>query len=139
MYVEAVYEGAAYVVVAVSPTQPCEDCPVSEPLSVGGGPDCGRAGRSRFTMNSTTTRAMIASGHGNPNPPHESPISSSAASTPTTIRTVLRVDGLVLIAASSEPSSGMISHAAPYRSSPAPPKKTSTTKSTRRRVGSMLR
>jgi hypothetical protein len=96
-------------------------------------------GFSLFMRMTKTIRAMTASGHGNQKPPQLSPTRSSAAITAATISTALRVLGLVLTAAWSCPSSGTNSHAAPYSTKPAPPKKQSTTKTTRRMVGSMLR
>ena len=72
-------------------------------------------------------------------PPQLSPTRSSAATTPPTISTPLRVFWFIAMVPSVLPSSGTSSHATPYSTKPAPPKKHSTTNSTRRTVGSMLR
>ena len=68
-----------------------------------------------------------------------SPSTSSAATMPAAISSPLRVFAFIGTIPSSRPSSGTSSHATPYATKPAPPKKHSTTNSTRRMVGSMLR
>ena len=66
-------------------------------------------------------------------------MSRKAATTAAAMSSALRVLGLVEITASSLPSSGTSSQAAPYSRKPAPPKKQRTTRMTRMTVGSMFR
>ena len=105
----------------------------------GGALGRGLRSRSRKIRTSRATSATSASGHGKPNCPMESPRTSSAEIAPTTTRAMDRLRSSRLSGALAEPSSGSSSQHAPYSSSPAPPKKTSTTKATRRMMGSMSR
>ena len=95
--------------------------------------------RSRTVSTIRAITAIPTSGHGKPNCPIESASSASIASAPTPISANVRLRSSRWSDARGLPSSGSSSQQATYSRMPEPPKKTSTTKATRSRTGSMSR